>query len=96
MTYYELLERAKELCINPIDMMIAAEVDFHLRSLVGTDMEFDSDSYRAVHESICAAVKDMYLSTDGTSIEGVTRSVFKALAEDSRWQPTATTGEELP
>jgi|GEM_PF-3616201 hypothetical protein len=94
MSYSELLEKAKQHSINPIDLMIAAEVDFHLRSLIGADLAFESANYWPVHESICEAVRDIYLSTDGSSIEGVTRSVFKALKSDSLWQPTSASEEQ--
>ena len=84
MTFFEILSEAKSRAINPIDLMTANEVDFHLRHFLQVDEIYDGPCYRAAHEMISQEIKDIYLSEDESFIESTTIRFFRELHEGYR------------
>lgn len=84
MTFFETLLEAESRDIRPIDLMIASEVDFHLRHFLQVDEKYDDPCYRAAHEIISRRIKDIYLSEDESSVESTTLTFFRELYEGYR------------
>lgn len=89
MSYYNILQKARENDINAIDLSIANEVDYQLGETLVDVLDSDEEK-KEKFEKICELTWGVYIKTEGFTVDYIVNTIIGILYDKEHTIETIT------